>query len=955
MNGVFIIVVFLLLMGGLTPVLPASESVRGVLRSPQIQTDAAGTQLTFVKIESGDEVSIALAQDGSFEAKLPPGKYRVYLEREGQRSFLREVEVPLSEIEELELVQTEDERPLDAIRDYEVGIVTSQQDQQSSIIDVVNPFPARRTGRFYGTLYEFHRNDNLDARNFFDPVGEPLPEYKRNQFGVTIGATILPQWSLQGSFDGLRIIKGSTLLSHVPTSAMKQGDFSQLDEQLVDPVSGMPFPGNQIPADRFNPVALRMLSAIPDPNRSDLDRNFVNNLPHVRDQNAFKLRNDYKVSRDTRIVGNYERTVGNQALVHNFPSFGSSLESDSTYGSISLDQSITDRFLIDSRVVFSRSTRFRLSENAGRRGLFESLGIPGLSIGDVLEEGYPTISLSGYQSFGDGSSPNTAVSNYFTWDNSFTYALEQHSLRGGFQIGSRHVNDRRSDSLRRGRFVFNGNYSGDAFADFLLGYPENAYRSIGRERVDLRQMRYETFLQDRWKIRPNLDLTYGFHYEYREPYRSVRDEVSGFYPLLFEPPLDGQILVSGENLHNYPGLEDLGQGTLVFPDRNNIAPRLGLAFNPFGSNRLVVRASYNIYYNHPDDSYFANSLSHNFPFFYVESVEGSAVAPEISLSEPFSSGTVPELTIRGIEPHLKAGYNQYWNLRVQNQLSSNWSLELRYQGSKGTNRTRTIPGNVPRPGPGPIQERRPNPALGKFQIATDGASFVGHEFEISGERRLAGGFAFESGFEWNRSFDDMFGGDPSNPRNLSQERAPSGWIPTKRLYLNYILDMPFGDGGLILNDLSGWARHLVEGWRLSGITSIRDGTPFTVFVSGDPNNDGIYGDRPDRIASGYLDPSERSIDGWFDTGAFQAASPDSFGTAGRNILKSPGFQMWDVSVIKQTRVRDGDTVEFRVELFNAFNHVNFSRPEREFGTSVFGKIFGAAHAREIEIAVKYSF
>src|SRR5690606_17768844 len=293
----------------------------------------------------------------------------------------------------------------------------------------------------------------------------------------------------------------------------------------------------------FNPVAVRMLSAIPDPNRSDPDRNYVNNLPHVRNQNAFRIRSDYKLRSDTRIVANYERTIGDQTLVHNFPNFGSSLDSDNTYASVSLDQSITDRFLVDSRFVFSRSSQFRLSQNAGQRGLLDSLGIPGLSLNDSLEEGYPTISFSGYQSFGDGSSPNTAIANQFTWDNSFTYALEQHSLRGGFQIGSRQVNDRRSDSLRRGRFVFNGIYTGDAFADFLLGYPENAYRSIGRERVDLRQMRYETFLQDRWKIRPNLDFTYGFQYEFRAPYRSVRDEVSGFYPLLFEPPIDGQILV----------------------------------------------------------------------------------------------------------------------------------------------------------------------------------------------------------------------------------------------------------------------------------------------------------------------------------------------------------------------------------------------------------------------------
>jgi len=176
------------------------------------------------------------------------------------------------------------------------------------------------------------------------------------------------------------------------------------------------------------------------------------------------------------------------------------------------------------------------------------------------------------------------------------------------------------------------------------------------------------------------------------------------------------------------------------------------------------------------------------------------------------------------------------------------------------------------------------------------------------------------------------------------------------LSLRYILDLPFGRGRLLASKVgNGWSQKVVDGWRLTGITRLQDGNRFSVFMAGDLNNDGLSGERPDRVGNGNLDSSERSIDRWFAAEDFVTPAPYSFGNSGRNILEGPGYQNWDVSIVKQTRFSDGDAVELRVELFNAFNKVNFYTPVAELGTSSFGKVFGAGRAREIEVALKYSF
>jgi hypothetical protein len=225
---------------------------------------------------------------------------------------------------------------------------------------------------------------------------------------------------------------------------------------------------------------------------------------------------------------------------------------------------------------------------------------------------------------------------------------------------------------------------------------------------------------------------------------------------------------------------------------------------------------------------------------------------------------------------------------------------------------------------------------------------------LQAERRLADGISLKTGFSLTEGMSDLYGGNPSNPRNLRAERARFD-SPARQFYLTYVMDLPFGKNGRYGRDFSSWMQPIIGGWRLSGITRFQDGNRFTVTSTGDPNNDGVSDDRPDRLGPGVSEGSKRTIDNWFATSDFAAPGPYSYGNSGRNILTGPAYVNWDLSVIKQTRISDGNLIEFRVELFNAFNQVNYEQPSAIYGTSLFGKIFGAHRAREIEVALRFSF
>ena len=931
----------------------------------------ADRQLVLVRMETGETTPVSTSSEGEFSAELPSGVYRIYLEDVDQGQLIREVAFKATGQQVLRL-QLPPSRRLDSgsgdstdpsqagLQDggkrhaleeiAEYRIHTSQfhrlPGRSASLQEMINPFPSRPNSGFHGSIYEFHRNDNLDARNFFDALSQPLPEFKRNQFGAEINAS-RGRWEFLAAYEGLRVIRGSTLVSHVPTVDMKGGDFGALSQTLIDPLTGNPFPDNRIPTDRIHPVARGLLPLIPDPVRDDPLRNLVNNSPSITNGNSLHFRTDYEPDDRSKTYLRYEIENWNGTDPRTLPTFNRLWRSRNTDASLGYTRSLSTRWIVNSRLEFDRDWAYSLSEHAGTAGLVESLGIAGISAIDADEEGYPDFQLSGYAPLGDGSDPRTRVRNELAMEGSLSYAFEGHDLRMGLEFEADQRNNYRRDPLHRGRFLFSGLYTGDAFGDFLLGLPNRATRGVGLDRSDLRGQTWEAFFRDTWRVGPRLDLSLGLNYHYMPPLRSIHDNLATFHPLLTEPTGGGELVVAGSPEARSLGLPSQ-EGGLVFPDRNDWAPRLGFAYSPFGGQRLVIRGTYSVYYSTPHSTYFVTHLGRNYPFYYVESAEAAIDTAGLDLSKPFDTATT-EATIRGIEPRMRNAEIQFRRISLEREIARHWTLKVRYINTQATHLARVLPGNIPRPGPGPIQARRPDPDFGRFSIVTSSGASNGHGLELEAERRMARGLALKSGFRWNRRINDLFRDEPSNPRDLRAERGPADFLPNRRLFVNYILDLPFGRTAA---EESDW-RRLIRGWRLSGITKIQDGAPFSVVLPGDYNNDGLSNDRADRLGVGVL--GTPSVDGWFEVSDFATPAPYSFGDSGRNILRAPAYQNWDVSLIKQTQLKGGDVVELRVEFFNAFNQVNFEEPNSVLGTSGFGSVFGAKRAREIEVAFKYSF
>jgi hypothetical protein len=853
----------------------------------------------------------------------------------------------------------------------------ASKDEATALI--VNPFTIRKRGRMYGSIYEYHRNDNFDARNFFDPVGESLPEFKRNQFGISWGASITGKLKVFASYDGLRVVKGSTSLSLVPTPEMKRGDFSTITwRQIVNPFTGIPYQDNHIPTSAVSPVSAKLLSLFPDPNRhGDPMRNYVNNQPVINNNDSISTRIDYDFSAKTKVFGKYSISDGNQGLISALPTFRTTMDERDQAVTIDLTHAFSPNKVLNVTLGLNRSASLQLSKQAYHKGLLASLGIEGVSVLDDMDEGYPQFDILGYASLGFGTgfggfpgggfaggSPENWLRNYYSIKSNFAYIRGNHNIGIAGNLDLSQLNGMRTSGTQRGKFGFSGQFTGDAFADFLMGIPYTATRGIGSDRSDLRQRSWRISVKDDWKINRNFTLSMSLGYSLMPFFRSNNNRVSFVYPMVFEPPTDAEVVATGSSRARELGL-NLKPGQAAFTDKNDWQPSLGLAYSPLGNNRLVLRASYKITHASMNPMQGLIYVGRNYPFFYLQKAE-SPTLPNLNLSNPFASATIPALTFKAADPYLRNPYIQQWSMAVQYEFMNSWNLELTYTGQKSTRVFRAVPSNVPLPGKygEPIQSRRPNPAFGEIDVLSSSASSSENGLNAQVKRRLTGSFSLQAGYRLNRMLSDCWGWafiNPNNPRNLAAERSVYGFMPASTFNLDYILDLPIGRDKLISTRWAGKFAQLFEGWRISGITSIMGGFPFNPEIFGDPNNDGVWGDRPNRIGPGTLPKSKRTINKWFETADFVAPdvtgpNPQWFGNSGRNILTTPGTTTWDISILKRTRVtKDGNMLEFRTQFFNAFNHVNFQQPNNFMNTPTFGVISGADPSREIEIALKYTF
>ncbi|MEP7271289.1 MAG: carboxypeptidase-like regulatory domain-containing protein [Acidobacteriota bacterium] len=851
--------------------------------------------------------------------------------------------------------------PVDAIREFEVLSSTYDASFGRNSGAQVNVVLKSGSNGFHGAAYEFLRNRSLDARNYFAPSGVDSPQYQRNQFGFSLGGPIITNRTFFFTdYEGTRLREGLTRVTNVPTLLERKGDFSQsiLPKPTV-PGTTNPFPLNTIPGFFQNPVGVKLAALYPLPNRSVPLENFVSS-PARRDRDdLFDVRIDHHLSSSSQLASRY--SFDDRDLFEPFsgatfaaiPGFGTQILRRGQNFTIGETHIFSPRLLNDARFAFNRVALAANQENQARN-LNSEVGLPLIST-KARDLGLTFTTVPGYSPIGDEfNNPQFSATNTFQVLDTATYAYNKHLIKFGFDIRAFQQNAFR-DVQSRGFLAFSPQaFTGNALADLLLGLPV----TTGVARLDnpqhLRGESYSVFATDSFRVRANLTLIFGLRYEYNSPAVDVEDRAN-----IFDIASRALVPVGTR------GAPRSG----YLPDRNNFAPRVGLAWTLGSRGMTVVRGGYGIYYDQsslaPGEGLYFNSPYFDLRFFFPYPQAGIS----LSLSDPFpASFPIPTPSSAfAFQRDLRTPYTQHWNLSVQQQLGGSRVAELAYVGSKGSKLLAARDINEPHPGTQPINPR-PLPQFSDILLQESSASSTYHSLQARLQQRLDFGLSLLASYTWSKSIDNassffVSAGDPNFPQNSynpGAERGRSNFDLRHRFSVSYSYDLPFGKGKAWLDD-NGLLSTIASGWQTMGIVSLQTGRPFTVALLSeiDQSNTGRanlgFGsnDRPNLVGNAKL--SNPTPNRWFNTSAFAFQPFGSFGNAGRNILDGPGFQNVNFSILKNTMLKENLNLQLRAEFFNLFNHPNFDLPDNFLGSPTFGRVLSAQSPRHIQFGVKLLF
>ena len=848
--------------------------------------------------------------------------------------------------------------PVDAIQEFEVLTHSYDASFGRSAGGQINVVLKSGTNDVHGSAYGFFRNAALDARNFFVPAGEPDPEYRRNQFGGSVGGPLIKDRTFFfADYEGRRVRQGVTRTTTVPTQLERSGDFSQSRLAPRDPASGQPLPGAQIPAFFIHPVGSALADLYPLPNREGSAQNFVSS-PTLRDrEDHFDFRLDHSLTQFSDLTLRY--SFGDRDLFEPFsgalfsavPGYGTDIPRRAQNLMLSETHVFSAAVLNQVRVGFNRVAAGAFQENIGNN-INQKVGLPELSQ-NPRDTGLSFISISGFSPLGDEfNNPQHSVSNLFQIADQLTWVRGDHLFQLGVDFRTLQQNGFRDVQSRGFLNFIDQAFTGNALADLLLGLPA----VTGGARLDnhqhLRTRSYNFFFQDQFRLRPDLSISLGLRYEFNSPPVDAEDRANVY-------DLDQQGLVQvGTNSVPRSGYA---------ADRNNWAPRLGMAWSLDGEDSRVLRAGYGVYFDQsalaPGEGLYFNPPFFDFKLFF------SLPGLPLTLADPFPAFFPLSLpsSVLAFQSELRTAYVQHWSLSLQQQLGEAQMLELGYVGSKGTKLLTARDINQPRPSPQEFN-LRPDPRFDDINLLESRAGSTYHALQVRFRRMLSSRFSFLGSYTWSKSLDDASSfftsaGDPNFPQdsfNVQAEKGRSNFDLRHRLSLSYSYEFPVGRGNGFLGS-HGWLSSFLADWQTFGILTFQTGRPFTVSLLSEIDNSNtgrsILGfganDRPHRLSDGRVD--HRTPERWFDTSAFNFPDFGSFGDSGRNILEGPGFQSVNLSLVKNAQLDETVKLQFRVESFNLFNRPNFDLPDIFLGSPTFGRILSAQAPRRLQLGVKLLF
>jgi hypothetical protein len=865
------------------------------------------------------------------------------------------------------------------------------------------------TNRLHGGVFEFIRNDKLDARNYFALRRQIL---KRNQFGGDLGGPLTIPHLFSGrdrtffflDYEGQRLRQGQVFNDIVPSLAQRGGDFSG-GKLIYDPlttrtVNGKvirdPFPGNVIPAGRISPSAQAILDFIPTPNNSSGTASFVPS--QAIDWDQFTVRLDDQLNSNNRLSARWiyiknRETDPNASPLLKTASL-SSLGQDIAVGLVT---NIGSNKVNEARVHYLPS-HVRLSAFLQGPDWNSSFGVAGFTaqLRPKVGGAFPDYSFSGYSAL-QGSAfdqrPKSQDRKALEGTENFTILKGRQSLKFGTLI--RYYQWLGYDSQQfDGQFSFNGNSTsdpggvnaggaavpigGDAFADFLLGYPSSVQRAYPAQNFGGQGTYYQFFVQDDVRFTDRLTVNAGIRYEYSPWLDGYKGQIGTFIPTLDKP-----IVVSGSG--PVPDLsaqwaapaayQFFGQyiqtsstahlpSNLTYTDKHQWGPRIGVSYS--ASPRTVIRGGFGMFYE-PEGTSGRVNLN-TLPFRLNETVNQTQNAVPTRTLSDFFQGTAlgsaqahPSLVPTRLR--LDVGYNEHYSFGIEQQLSSHDMIEVAYVGNHGVHLNGSNDFNDPAPGSGAIQDRRPYQPWGPISFVTQDVSSNYNSLQAKVEHRESHGLQALVAYTWSKFM--QFNQAPALGGNNGYEYALSPYDIPQDLAMSGSYALPFGRGRPFLQNANAVTNGVLGGWHVQAIVVLRSGVPFTPIVSGDIANTGVGGQRPNLNPAGGNPNFKRSLAQWFDQSRYVDPALYTYGTVHANTLRADMYRQDDVSIFKDFAMPRESVLSFRAEFFNVANTTSFSAPGASITTSSASATIDtpagaritstSVPSRDIQFALKYNF
>jgi hypothetical protein len=857
--------------------------------------------------------------------------------------------------------------PVDAIQEFKVQ-TSAAPAAYGGGPSIINVTFRSGTNNFHGALYEFVRNSDFDAKNYFDSPTNPIPPFHLNQFGANIGGPVIVPRLFNGKdklfffadYEGKRVSQAQTYINTVPTLAFRTGDFSALLPKTIIRVPGTntPLPGNKV--QRIDPTAANLMALYPLPNIAGAGTvsNYLYNGALINNIDQGDIRVDYRTG-NSAIFGRFSREDAvtdnpgylQPPAVGAGPGYPGTTLAPGKQAVLGYSRSLGPNKYYEIRLGYSRLLENIIDADTVYGNLAERLGIPNANADGA--NGLTSISISGTIGLGDGNGSLQKVNNIWELDQAFSWVKGSHELKFGFNWMSTRLGFF-TPPKPTGSYTFNGSYTGYGLADFLYGRPISSQLDVTKY-FSLMRFRPTFYVQDNWRITPKLSLNFGLRDELVTPWRERHNRLA-----VFDPSNGGTLIPVGTPGHPSETVTD-GRYT-------NLAPRVGFAYS--FDQKTVLRAGFGIFYAY--ETYNSNPMAKNAPFNGSLAVANATGAAGYAAAIPISVGFPPDrpdlFPVNGTSfqvfqrsfPNPSANE---WNLNIQRQLTAHEVLSVAYVGQNGTHILINPNINQAVPGPGTVASRRAYPNLADGALNCTCANSSYNSLQVTYQNRLSSGFDFQGAYTYAHSLDNSSGNTNAvgiqNPTNLRLYRGNSDFDIRHLLVLSWSYDLPFGRGKRFLSSAHGVTQGLVGGWQLNRIDTFSAGSPFTPVMVSSLLNSGAATQWPNRIGSGAV--SSPNIHSWFNTADFVSPGNYIYGNSGRNILFGPGTTQFDLSIFKDFVFSEaaGRRLQFRAEAFNVLNTPQFNNPNAQIGNPAVGTITSAGApllyqrtSRQIQLALK---